>query len=148
MSSFLDKELEDSLIHFTHGRDTWGEKDVPSSHKKKSFKQYADNFEPGYSEKARSAWRELCQYTHPSASSVVAFMQFDVTEDTPGSKWLIGKDYDYLQILYFTYKYRNLLSEMCDEFLLHTLIIQNQLNKFKYSRSFRPKLGIVMSKSD
>ena len=39
IKTFLDKELEETLIHFTHARDVWGEKEAPPSHKKKTFQK-------------------------------------------------------------------------------------------------------------
>ncbi|MDD9996693.1 MAG: hypothetical protein OXQ89_03005 [Rhodospirillaceae bacterium] len=63
------KELEDKMIHFTHARHLKREeKDrVPASHKAKPAGQYISEIGiPG----ARTLYGELCEYSHPTASSV------------------------------------------------------------------------------
>jgi len=136
-------ELEDTLIHFSHARDTWGEKDPPEIHKKKKFHEYARSFEPEYSEQAKKAWRELCQITHPSYSSVAAYL---IPQDETGKSWQIGVDHDFLQILAFTYEYKHLLSKMCEDYLINLMGSTYRLTKYEYSRSFQPKLGVVLNK--
>lgn len=142
LKQFIDGELENTLIHFTHARDVWGEKEPPNSHKKKKFHEYADNFEPEYSEAARKAWRELCQFTHPSHSSVAAYI---LPQDNDGKSWKIGLDHDFLQILMFTYKHKNLLSRMCEEYLVNVLYSTSLLDKYEYSKAFQPKLAVALN---
>ena len=135
---YLDDRLEAALIHFSHGRDTWQEETKPpKSHKKKTFRQYAQSLDSKYSEEASAAWRELCQLAHPSLSSVEAYL---TPLDNQGSKFHVGKDNDYLMILRFTYKYKKLLRNLCDDYIAGVYMSAYLLSTIPYSRKFDPQL--------
>jgi hypothetical protein len=79
-------EIEDTLIHFTHGRKLRKNEQAPSSHRAKSTREYVETL----TEAARAIGKDksvavsefyslLCELTHPSYLSVVVFT--NVTED-------------------------------------------------------------------
>lgn len=144
LASLIDKDLEEALIHFVAARDTWGEKDTPAAHKKKTFREYAESFDANYSESARKAWRDLCQLTHPSHSSISPFY---LPHDKIGETWKVGLDADFLQILVFTYKHKNVLPNMCNEYLANVFYSASILKRYKYSNEFKPELKVVMNEA-
>ena len=66
------KELEDRLIHFTHGRrlDPADKDRVPASHKAKPTKDYVAELEAHGLPGVPSLYGELCEHSHPAASSI------------------------------------------------------------------------------
>ena len=141
---YIDTPLEDALIHFSHGRDTWGEDAPPKSHKKKTFQQYRKSLEPSYSDEVRVAWRDLCQLTHPSFSSVAAYIH---AVDEEGTKLNIGRDLDFLAILRFALEHDGLLAKLCDDYLSAIIRSSYLLQKFNFSRQFKPRLIFPASPS-
>lgn len=65
-------ELEDRLIHFTHGRrlDPTDKGRVPPSHKAKPTKDYIAELEAHGLPGVPSLYSELCEHSHPAAKSV------------------------------------------------------------------------------
>jgi hypothetical protein len=72
----VSKEMEDLLIHFTHGERSKNKEDVPDSHIALSSSKYIkqlESIEKGYSE----LYSRLCQIIHPAKDSVFAFINED-----------------------------------------------------------------------
>ena len=66
------KELEDRLIHFTHGRRLGSAEKgrVPPSHKAKLTRDYIAELQAHRLPGVPSLYSELCEHSHPAASSV------------------------------------------------------------------------------
>ncbi|MGV7930639.1 MAG: hypothetical protein AB2L13_17335 [Spirochaetota bacterium] len=66
-------DLEDALIHYTHARKLSKPEidDLPSTHKAKEVREYISSFQNNI---ISDLYSELCQYTHPSAYSVLNFI--------------------------------------------------------------------------
>lgn len=75
------KALEDELIHFTHARyiPRSERKKVPTSHRARSTKDYMDILVKGKVIGVDECYRTMCDLTHPGASSV--WMWFDWNAD-------------------------------------------------------------------
>ena len=75
------KDLEDELIHFTHARyiPRSERKKVPSSHNVRLAKEYLEVLRRGKVVGVDECYRTMCDLTHPSASSV--WMWFDWNAD-------------------------------------------------------------------
>lgn len=71
------KDLEDELIHFTHARylSTSEKKRAPSSHQVRQIKEYIEVLKKGQVVGVEQCYRTMCDLTHPGASSV--WMWFD-----------------------------------------------------------------------
>jgi hypothetical protein len=82
-------EIEDSLIHFTHARrlDKNMKATVPKSHEAKQIQTYLQSFGSDFEEVAH-VYDRLCAFTHPSAESLMLFV-----EDYNASAWRL-KDWD------------------------------------------------------
>ncbi|ELR64462.1 hypothetical protein C942_02486 [Photobacterium marinum] len=78
---FVSKELEDKLIHFSHARRVGKKEDVPDSHQAKSAAKYINSLDKNKSLKLYECYSELCEYTHPAASSTGNFMS-SIDENT------------------------------------------------------------------
>lgn len=75
--TFVASEMENKLIHFSHARHlTKAERaDVPASHNAMKVREYIDVLEKGNIPKIIECYRELCDLTHPGASSVSMWLQ-------------------------------------------------------------------------
>ena len=71
------KDLEDELIHYTHARyvASHERKQVPSVHRVRQTKQYMEVLRRGQVVGVDECYRTMCDLTHPGASSV--WMWFD-----------------------------------------------------------------------
>lgn len=74
-------ELEDTLIHFTHGRKVEKMEDVPASHRAKTMQQYIATLEASGSNRFRDLYRELCEITHPAAYTVHFFAAAEAVDE-------------------------------------------------------------------
>ncbi|WP_224367626.1 hypothetical protein [Hyalangium versicolor] len=66
----IAKELEDSLIHFSHARKLTKGEVAPESHKAKTAAEYVKSLEQQSVPGLYDCYSELCQFTHPAAHSV------------------------------------------------------------------------------
>lgn len=70
----ISRELEDQLIHFSHGRKLEKYQVAPQSHSAKSARHYVDQLENLGLDQAHEMYSQLCQVTHPAAESVCHFL--------------------------------------------------------------------------
>jgi hypothetical protein len=73
----LCEELEDALIHYSHGRKVPKGEVTLESHQAKTIQEYLKAIEEPNSGAVRALYAELCEVTHPSASTVSFFCQTD-----------------------------------------------------------------------
>lgn len=71
---FISRELEDKLIHFSHGRKINRTEYAPDSHKTKSAAQYINKLDKSGATKLYECYSELCEYVHPAARSTANFV--------------------------------------------------------------------------
>lgn len=70
----ISKELEEQLIHFSHGRKLAKGELAPQSHTAKSARSYIEQLEQLGLAQAHAVYGLLCQVTHPAADSVSHFL--------------------------------------------------------------------------
>lgn len=70
----ISKEIEDQLIHFSHGRKLAKDEVAPQSHSAKSARSYIEILERLGLAQAHAVYGFLCQVTHPAADSVSHFL--------------------------------------------------------------------------
>jgi len=81
---FESKELEDTLIHYSHARKLKKAEKVqfPASHEAKQIKQYLTAIGAVTGNAVDNLYSDLCDVTHPGFSSVQQFISID-NEDDP-----------------------------------------------------------------
>ncbi|MGH9781611.1 MAG: hypothetical protein ACRD33_07300 [Candidatus Acidiferrales bacterium] len=118
---FISREFEDSLIHFSHARKKIAlEGGAPESHRAKQVREYMRIFEVGQLPNVIECYSELCEVAHPSALSVLAYVQSEKTSDTV--IWRINADTDPEQIASFIKRYNSLMQELM-MFVLNPLLL-------------------------
>lgn len=70
----ISRELEDQLIHFSHGRKLAKDELAPQTHSAKSSRYYIEQLEKLGLVGAHAIYGQLCQVTHPAADSVSHFL--------------------------------------------------------------------------
>lgn len=70
----INRELEDHLIHFSHGRKLEKGDGAPQYHSAKSARSYIDQLESLGLAQAHTLYGLLCQVTHPASDSVSHFL--------------------------------------------------------------------------
>lgn len=74
----ISKELEDSLIHFTHARKVGKSEEAPDSHKAMQSYQYIDYVDQMKIPGVKELYAKFCEIVHPAAESVaVTFVEND-----------------------------------------------------------------------
>lgn len=75
----VSSEIEDELIHYSHGRRLKGQErtDAPRSHLGRQVREYLEIFGDEMAEEMRTCYMELCDLTHPGASSVQMWLAPD-----------------------------------------------------------------------
>ena len=68
--AIICKELEDALIHFSHGRKVNKEEHAPESHRARAPWEYLKFIDAMRIEGAKELYAELCEIVHPAARSV------------------------------------------------------------------------------
>lgn len=66
----ISSELEDTLIHFTHGRKLSKGEDVPRTHRAKQPWEHIRRIEEMNIDGVKELYSELCELAHPAADSV------------------------------------------------------------------------------
>jgi hypothetical protein len=70
----IGKEMEDTLIHYAFARKTRRSEVTPESHRARQVREYMDILERGQVPRVIECYSELCDLTHPGASSVWMFL--------------------------------------------------------------------------
>jgi hypothetical protein len=68
--AFISLDLENILIHYSHGRKVKKGHNAPQSHHTRQVRDYLQNLEKGQVKKVAECYSELCDLTHAGASSV------------------------------------------------------------------------------
>ncbi|HIF5647382.1 TPA: hypothetical protein ACX3DB_004655 [Vibrio parahaemolyticus] len=71
---YISQELEDKLIHFSHARRISKNENAPDSHYAKSAAKYIKALDKENKLNLYKCYSELCEYTHPAASSTGHYM--------------------------------------------------------------------------
>jgi len=126
-TKFLCPELEDALIHFSHGRRIKKGDDAPESHKAKSPTEYLRAFDPKDNSRFYDLYRELCETTHPAARTVLMFLK---PIDKKGGVITLSDSYDEILILDFLDRYRTIIDEFLEYALNLPFVLLKILNFF------------------
>ena len=68
--SYIFKQLEERLIHFSHGRKVGKAEIVPESHSALHMREYLNYLQDAKSGPVQDLYGELCEITHPAHDSV------------------------------------------------------------------------------
>jgi len=79
----ISRELEDSLIHFTHARKVAKAEEAPDSHKAMQSFKYIDYVDQMKISGVKDLYARLCEIVHPAAESV------SVTFVPDGQAWIV-----------------------------------------------------------
>lgn len=140
-SKFISTELEDKLIHFSHARNIKMNGDFPDSHQAKSAARYINGIDEDKSLKLYECYSELCEYTHPAASSTANFMA-----STDENTFYFSTGFDSDKILAISSKYRAATERILSCAFNPGLITLKLLRKFSESTCQVPavdKVGIT-----
>lgn len=85
--------LEDDLIHFTHGRRLGKGEQAPDTHRARPIREYLEILERGKVPRIGDLYSQLCDITHPGASSVWMWVDKVSSED-----YVVSIDSDQLVI--------------------------------------------------
>jgi hypothetical protein len=77
---FLSKEMEDRLIHFSHGRTLKRGESADPVHAAKQIREYLDGLKGAGVKDVHILYSELCAFTHPSAESVAIWYEGEKSE--------------------------------------------------------------------
>jgi hypothetical protein len=81
----VSKELEDRLIHFTHGRKLDRSESADPVHAARQIREYLDILKEAGVPEVHGLYAELCSITHPSAKSVMIW--FEETKEAHRVVW-------------------------------------------------------------
>jgi hypothetical protein len=126
--SISAREIEDRLIHFTHGRNTKKENhpDMPESHNAQTMRKYIDEVGSPESQRLHNCYSELCDVTHPSAQSLLYMLDSDVTDDRTVT--CLYNDRDAVFIHSFCQRYKDIPSSLFQNGVLSSLMTLKLLN--------------------
>ncbi|HHF3232183.1 TPA: hypothetical protein ACPJ2O_003770 [Vibrio diabolicus] len=127
-ASFISAELEDKLIHFSHARKINKKDSFPDSHQAKSAAKYINNLDKNKSLKLYECYSELCEYTHPAASSTANFVA-SVDENT----FVFSTGFDSDKIMALSSKYSAATQMILSSAFNPGLITLKLLRKFSAS---------------
>jgi hypothetical protein len=117
-------ELEDDLIHFTHGRKIEKGVNAPKSHKAKQSWEYVKLVENMKIIGVAQLYSELCEFVHPAAGSVLSMIT--ETEDS----WMIVPTNQNELLISLVAEKRRVLSEILWAAFNPPLLTLRVLHKF------------------
>ncbi|SRR5579862_538469 len=136
---FISGELEDSLIHFSHARKKNAHgKAFPESHRAKQVREYLRILEQGQLPSVVECYSDLCEVTHPSAFSVLAYVHGEKTVDA--TIWKIATEADCERIAAFTVEYKPLIKDLMMFVLNPVLLTLYALERFPGARPGCPEV--------
>ena len=94
----ISTDMEDALIHFSHGRKLEKGESAPKSHKAKSVRGYLDILKKGAGEEVVDLYAFLCQVTHPAAYSL-SFLLDNTHQERNEYTLNIDPDIDNIELL-------------------------------------------------
>ena len=122
-------ELEDELIHYSHGRHIKKSEQAgtPQSHRARSVHEYLTVFENLNANSVAQCYRYLCDLTHPGAPSVWMWL---APMDTKGSEFILSTDQDEAIIGSFLELYEGVLLDVLMFAFNAPVLVLNTLNYF------------------
>ena len=122
-------ELEDELIHYSHGRHIKKSEQAgtPQSHRARSVHEYLTVFENLNANSVAQCYRYLCDLTHPGAPSVWMWL---APMDTKGSEFILSTDQDEAIIGSFLELYEEVLLDVLMFAFNAPVLVLNTLNYF------------------
>ncbi len=132
-------DLEDELIHYSHGRRIARaeQPDTPKSHKARQVQDYLSIFRDQNAENVRRCYSDLCDVTHPGASSVWMWLN---AVDTSGREFKLSAQWNEALIVGFMQRYPTIPLELLMFAFNAPAITLNVLNYFPLVGLHTPKL--------
>lgn len=112
----VSEQLEEMLIHYSHGRKL-GKNDGPASHRAKRSQEYLEYLKVAGGEDVAEAWGELCEVTHPALASLVSLIDWRGTGEPllgPG-RWALRGDGDKDAIEAFKARHPHLMGHLLQQ---------------------------------
>ena len=135
----VSSELENELIHYSHGRHLKRSEraNAPTSHQARRVQEYLNNIGDQNTDNVRQCYGDLCDLTHPGASSVWMWL---VSEDLTGSAFRLSTHQDEALIAGFLRQHATIPLELLMFAFNGPLITLNVLNYFSIEDLHAPQL--------
>ena len=135
----VSSELENDLIHYSHARhlNKSERANVPTSHQARRVQEYLNIFGDQNADNVRQCYGDLCDLTHPGASSVWMWL---ASEDLTGSVYRLSTHQDEALIAGFLRQYATVPFELLMFAFNGPLIALNVLNYFSIEELHTPQL--------
>jgi hypothetical protein len=119
-------DIEDRLIHFSHGRKLEKNEIAPDTHKAKSVRDYLNKL-GNDAETITKCYSYLCQITHPAALSVLPIL---LPTKNDGSSFVINLNNDAALINHFLKEYSGVIEPLFSYSFNLGLLTLKLLNRF------------------
>ena len=136
---FISKELEDRLIHFTHGRKLQRKEIADPVHAAKQIREYLDGLQQLGVADVHALYSELCSITHPSAESVLVW--FEGTKEAQEVIWRRTETYQWERIEKFLNDWKETNEGVFNAAFVPAFMSLRLLHKF----DFLPKIPELKS---
>lgn len=138
------EQLEDKLIHYSHGKKQHKKSTKPKSHFAKTAQEYLKFLDHPDSTDVRDLYAELCEVTHPAEKTVSIFVtrESEISQD-----YIINKELDGYFIKDLLDRYNKSFVNVFQVSFNSALLSLYALNRFKDERFYTPGIDDVnMSK--
>ena len=138
-TGYSSAELENELIHYSHARGIRGSEraNAPQSHRARTVQKYLEIFGDQNADVVRQCYSDLCDLTHPGASSVVMWLASD---GPAGVDFRLSTHQDKALIVELLRRYPTVPLELLMFAFNAPLIALNVLNYFPVEDLHSPKL--------
>lgn len=135
----VSSELENELIHYSHARHLKRSEraNAPTSHQARRVQEYLNIFGDQNADNVSRCYRDLCDLTHPGASSVWMWL---ASEDPTGSAFRLSTHQDETLIAEFLRQYATIPLELLMFAFNGPLITLSILNYFSIEDLHTPQL--------
>lgn len=130
------EQIEDSLLHYTHGRRLESGAIVPQTHKAKTIQEYIATLEETGSSSVRDLYAELCGITHPSAATTHFFIRNNPKK--PVDYELVERDNDMPDIVSLFTRHDPVWPSVFQKSFNSALLTLWVVNRFEDKRVFTP----------
>lgn len=121
----ISKEIEDTLIHFTHARKIRKSDTAPDSHKAKQSSEYVQYIEKMNISGAADFYALLCELVHPASTSVEILFGADE------NAWFVDRGMEGRFLSKLTESKRDLMADIVAASLNAPVLILKVLHKFE-----------------
>jgi hypothetical protein len=121
----LAPDLENDLIHFSHGRKLASGEEAPESHTARCMKEYLKALQGASTGPLHDCYAELCNITHPAAHSVLYLL-----EKKASGAISFRSDADDVAIRDLCARSRSVIAYAVSEAVTYPLVILRILNRF------------------